>query len=466
MSPTTPPSGSDATRQQTAIASVIERFLRDKGKGEGGESGSYRRDAKRELGRFVDWCRGDTADDANASPAESWRGIAPDVRAEEDRDVWFSDLNARVFGDYARYLRAHGFAQSTVNLYYAYIASFSEWATREGYLPRHYARMADAERHLPDGDEEQRPGEEQSWKPQWRNALTQHVDREANDRLDALDETDPAATRDDREAFQARQRARYRAIKALRDRALAYTLAFTGLRGAEFLDEPRDDRDGRNGLLWREVSLPSREADGESGYATVYRKKQQWDQAALPPPVATRLHLYRQRLNPPETWPVFPTFHKPTLSQRVTAGLTDQGHTEEEVERIREDYVHDLLVAAAYDIDLPAMSTKGARSLMERLTEAAGIADELEDDKHGYLAPHGGRRGAGEVFVREFGMAEAARYLDNTEEVVKDAYQHIDAAEQGEMAAAAFRNQDGRVGGDDATDGPEAEAGDGSGDDS
>jgi hypothetical protein len=444
MAPNTSPSDSDAApgREQTPVDSVIGRFLRDKGKGEGGETGAYRRNAKRELGRFVDWLRGDTADDANASPAEDWAGVAPEPRERDGRDVQFRDLNAHVYGDYARYLRAHGFAQSTVINYYALVGAFSEWATREGYQARHYARMADAERHLPD-DEERRPGEQQSWKPQWRDALAQHVDRAANDRLDALDETDPTATRDNQEAFRARQRARYRAVKALRDRALAYVLAYTGLRGAEFLDEPRDDREGRNGLKWQDVSVPSRESEDDSGYATVYRKKQEWDQAPLPAPVADRLRLYRQRLDPPEAWPVFPTFHKPTLSQRVTGGLADQGYSEGEIEAIRDDYVHDLLVAAAHDIALPAMSTKGARSLMERLTEAAGVAEQLEDDRHGYLAPHGGRRGAGEVFVREYGFAEAARYLDNTEEVVKDSYQHIDAAEQGEMAAEAFRNQDG-----------------------
>jgi len=37
------------------IDAVIEDFQTDKGKGQGGESGNYRRDAGRELGRFVDF---------------------------------------------------------------------------------------------------------------------------------------------------------------------------------------------------------------------------------------------------------------------------------------------------------------------------------------------------------------------------------------------------------------------------
>jgi hypothetical protein len=50
---------------------------------------------------------------------------------------------------------------------------------------------------------------------------------------------------------------------------------------------------------------------------------------------------------------------------------------------------------------------------MKRLCEEAGI--EL-DDRHGYLAPHGGHRGMGEVLVRQFGYAIAVRYLDNSEQ--------------------------------------------------
>jgi hypothetical protein len=46
-------------QQRTPIADLVDPFLRDKGKGEAGESGTYRSDAARELDRFVGWLRED-----------------------------------------------------------------------------------------------------------------------------------------------------------------------------------------------------------------------------------------------------------------------------------------------------------------------------------------------------------------------------------------------------------------------
>jgi hypothetical protein len=79
---------------------------------------------------------------------------------------------------------------------------------------------------------------------------------------------------------------------------------------------------------------------------------------------------------------------------------------------------------------------------MKRLCDDAGI--EL-DDCHGYLAPHGGRRGMGEVLVRQFGYATAARYLDNSEQMVRERYSHIEAGEQADMATEALAVSDQRV---------------------
>lgn len=42
-------------RSVVRVDAVIEDFLTDKGKGQGGESGNYREDASRELDRFVDF---------------------------------------------------------------------------------------------------------------------------------------------------------------------------------------------------------------------------------------------------------------------------------------------------------------------------------------------------------------------------------------------------------------------------
>jgi hypothetical protein len=51
----------------------------------------------------------------------------------------------------------------------------------------------------------------------------------------------------------------------------------------------------------------------------------------------------------------------------------------------------------------------------------------------------------GELMVRQEGYAAAARYLDNSEQQVREAYQHIEAAERADMATDALSNTDRRV---------------------
>ena len=422
----------------TPIASTVPKFLTDKGKGESGDDGNYRRDAERELDRFIRWCRGEVPDPANADPPEEWRGVRPPT--ERDRDVTFADLDATAFGDYARYLRASGLSNGTVRTYYAYVASWCGWAHGQGYVSRHYARESDAEDPLPDGDG-RRPGDQQAWTPEDRDRITRYVDERAEAAIDRFaDLILPADERDDpgSQARREKANARFDAVKRCRERALTYVLAYTGLRAAEFLNDPDDDRPGRNGLRWSDVSFADKNA-------TVFRKKQAWDEASLPDPLLGPLRRYREILDAPSDWPVFTTLHRPSLSRHVRSELAAQGLDDREIDAIREGEP-DLLVAADRDLDPPpALKPNGARRVMKRLCEDGGI--QLDDDRHGYLVPHGGRRGMGEVFVRQFGYAAAARYLDNSEEQVRDAYQHIEAAEQADMATEALSNTDGRVSG-------------------
>lgn len=74
------------------------------------------------------------------------------------------------------------------------------------------------------------------------------------------------------------------------------------------------------------------------------------------------------------------------------------------------------------------------------MTDAAGV--EIKHPKHEYLAPHGGRRGMGEVLVQAFGYTVAARYLDNSEEMVRERYSHIEAGELGDVATEALKDID------------------------
>jgi integrase len=397
----------------TPIAPVIDAFLRDKGKGEAGESGTYRSDAARELDRFVGWLREDDL---------GW-------------DPTFADLDERTFRRYARFLVGRGTAKGTTRTYYAYISSFCGWAVDEGYLARHYANTSVAQAPLPD-DDGRRSGDQQAWSPEHRDRITRYVDEQADAAIDARSENE-----DDQDGSA------YKSIRACRDRALVYLLAYTAVRGAEIVRVPNDER--RTGLRWSDVDL-----DAQS--LTVFRKKQQWDEASIPAPVVHPLRIYKRILDPPTAdWPVCPTFHYPTLGQLVQDGLTAQGYDEKAIAAIRDAHERDLLVCREYALGPPpSITTHAARSRMKRLCADAEI--DL-DDKHGYLAPHGGRRGMGEVLVRQFGYATAARYLDNSEQMVRERYSHIEAGEQADMATEALAETDQRVRGTSDIDGKMAD---------
>ncbi|EMA48445.1 site-specific recombinase [Halococcus thailandensis JCM 13552] len=159
----------------------------------------------------------------------------------------------------------------------------------------------------------------------------------------------------------------------------------------------------------------------------------------LPEPVLHPLKMYQKMLDAPSaSWPVFPSFHHPTLSQRVTDKLDRRGYTDTEIKEMRTD--RSLIeVCVEYDIEPPSITTDAGRHVLKRLCEEAGI--ELDDGEE-YLMPHGARRGAGEVLVRTSGHAAAARALDNSEEVVREHYSHIEAGELADQMTSAFEEAD------------------------
>ena len=398
------------------LRSSFDRYLQDKGKGRGGEGGNYRRNAARELERFAEWAAGERGD-------EDWTGITP---KDTDRDPTFADLEERVFREYARHLSGdRGLKQNTVQTYYAYISAWCGWCVNEGYLEAHYAQRASATAPLPD-DDGRKPGDQQAWTPEQRHALTRHVDEQAREAIEAYttlpDDVDPLD----------KQRARYAALKTARDRALVVVLAYTAVRVGELLRDPDDPR--RRGVRWEDIDL-------EDGSMDVYRKKQQWDAASLPDPVISPLRSYQKLMDPPtDRWPVFPTLDQRTLAELVQEELADRGEPSAAIDERRGEYARDLLMALDEDIRPPSITTDGARSILQRLSTAAEI--DIDHPKHDYLAPHGGRRGMGEVLVRAFGYTVAARYLDNSEEMVRERYSHIEAGELGDVATEALNEID------------------------
>jgi integrase len=372
------------------VEAVVEDFLTDKGKGQRGESGNYRQDAGRELDRFV--------------------GFLAD---HEDAVKTFEELDSGHLREYARHLARQDWTAGTVRTYYAYVSAFCGWAVREGHLAENVAQRRNATEPIPD-DGGHESGDQQAWSAEDRQQLTRFVDEQASTAIDDIAEN------------------RREAIKACRDRALVYLLSYSGVRGAEVLRDWSDER--RQGLRWENVNLKDR-------YATVFAKKQRLDDRGLPEPAVHPLQMLRKILDAPsDNWPVFPSFHRPTLSKRLAEGLTARGYAESEIEELRADRSQ-IELCVEFDITPPSMTTDAGRHVLKRLCDQAGI--EL-DDEHDYLMPHGARRGAGEVLVRTSGHSAAARALDNSEEVVREHYSHIEAGDLADQMTNAFEEADQR----------------------
>ena len=404
-------SGAGASLDET-----FTRYFQDIGKGRDSSGGHYRRNSKRELEQFVGWAAGERGPD-------EWTGIVPE---DDDRGPTFNDLSESVFREYARHLASdRGLKQNTVQTYYAYLSAWCGWCVTEGYLDTHFAQRASATAPLPE-DDGRRPGDQQAWTSDQRHAITKYVDDtayEASERLSEVSTNDP----------DAKARARYDALRAARDRALVYLVSYTAIRIGELVRDGSDPR--RRGVRWEDVSL-------NDGSIDVYRKKQSWDSASLPDPVIEPLRLYKQRLDPPsDQWAVFPTFHFGTVSKHIQEELANRGRDEEEITTLRDGSDYDIFLALSKNIRLPSITTDGARGALKRITKDSGV--DVEHSKHEYLAPHGGRRGMGEVLVRAFGYTVAARYLDNSEEMVRKRYSHIEAGELGDAAAEAIEDIDG-----------------------
>ena len=98
---------------------------------------------------------------------------------------------------------------------------------------------------------------------------------------------------------------------------------------------------------------------------------------------------------------MFPRFDHRTLATRVREELADRGFQPAAIDDRRSAYARDLLLALDEDIRPPSTTTDGARSILQRLSDAGAI--DIDHPKHEYLVPHDGRRGTGEVLVRAFG---------------------------------------------------------------
>lgn len=363
---------------KTALQRTIDRFLDDKSKR--GQSGNYRRNANRVLRDWHEWL-------ANGQPSYEQRTLPDSYTDGQDTDSppRVQELTVEHFADYARVLRDKSydddvqFSAQTAHTYYAYLRAFATWAVKNELLDENPARKARATDRLP--DTENAGSRQQMWTSDQREAILQHVEERAN----AAISNDP----------QSRD-----ALLAARDRALVALFAFSGLRGGEFLRDPHDDR--RSGATWADLRWPRSSTPDDNattsirvaghdevGTLEVLGKSQDREPAPILEPAFPALRAYYRLLAPEtENWPIFPTFHAPTLRDALKAAGVDTAATEG----------HPLSACRSHDVVPPAATTEAGRHIMRRLCDEAEIT---LPDGVSYLEPHGGRRGLGDILYQE-----------------------------------------------------------------
>ncbi|MFU8869700.1 tyrosine-type recombinase/integrase [Natronococcus sp.] len=309
-----------------AIDDAVDTYLQRKALGDpdGPRSGTYAANAESVLGRWAEWL------------------------AEEHGIRSVFDLEPAHMRAYAEELcertDSGAYAPSTAGTYYAVVRAFLSWCVRGGILEANPAVDDVATAALPVTVE----ASSERWDAERRRTLERHVRERA---IEASSEGFDREERRDR----------------LREYALVALLVYSDVRGAELFRVPRDDR--RTGAVWDDV-------DFYTGTIRVLGRSQRLEEVPLPAPVRTPLRRYRVALDPPANdWPLFPTRHAPSIARRVRDVLAERGHEEGEIESLMSESTATEL-ARERAVAPPAITTEGARSVLRRLCEDAGIDGE------------------------------------------------------------------------------------------
>jgi len=343
------------------------------------DAGNYRANTELVLGEFVAFLREERGvDDLEELTVLDCRRYAQYLRSRaSDPEETLSAASTHANGPYFTIVRA-----------------FLSWCVDDERLDANPARPNRVRDALPEyhGNRER-----QFWPSEARDALLDALDERVRAELNAPRDPDPTP---------------------FRDRAVVAVLAFTGVRGAEVFADPRDEH--RDGLRWADVDL-------DRGVARVLGKTRERQSVALTDKVVDALDRYQRVLAPPtDEWPVFPTRHRPSLADAAREGLADRRWSAEEIEAALDDQGSTELLRC-YGIAPPALSKNGARNLMQRLCESAGVDVDGE-----YLKPHGGRRALGDrLYAADAELAQETLRHESIE-TTHDAYREQNAVERRE----------------------------------
>lgn len=369
------------------------------------DSGNYARNLDRVCGEFVDWL-GDGGPEYQGDDVPSAYAGKPE--GQFDPVESFDELGAEHCADYARLLRdrvrADEISGSTAHTYYNYIRAFLEWAVEDEYLRENPARAKRAKKRLP--PESPANDQQQIWTPEQRDAVLRHASERVDDAMD-----------DEARGWES--------MLAARDRALVALLAYSGVRGAEVLRDPNDDR--RDGVRWRDLTWPEEVAADEAGTLSVLGKSGDQEDATVLEQAEPALQTHHRLQDPPnDYWPIFPTFHRPTLYDRLREELTAE--YEDVDEEIRE--TGPFVLARDHGVVPPTATTEAGRSIMQRLCDDAEIDFGEGVD---YLQPHGGRRGLGdELYMQDPRIAQDVlrhQSIETTNDAYRERKARRDAGE-------------------------------------
>ena len=385
---------------KTPLDAPLESFLDDKATAiheDGARSGSYAAQLERVLPIWIEWM--DERGDGHLEAVDE-RALARWVRQYLARRVKAHEAD-----------ESEGITRATAWTYFNAVRTYLGWCETWGHLDENPAEDPMPLDAMPDRPSNS-SGDQQFWSPEQRQTLLRYLDERASE---AIDEEDSDA------------------LAALRDRALAYLVGYSGVRGAEVLSKSDDDRDGRNGATWDDLDL-------DAGTIEVLGKSQNDERAPLTDKPVPALRRWHDALDPADDWPLFPTFHRPSLWGAVREGLRERGHDEDAIDEMLAPFDDPLDAVREYDCAPPALSTSGGRRLFRRLSDAADA--DTSDDSKDYLTLHGGRRGAGEMYYREAGHSAAQRALRHADpSTTSEMYSHIEASELSDVGSRVFEDE-------------------------
>jgi integrase len=362
-------------------------------------SGSYAANLERVVG---DWIGGmkeagiETFADLESDDIAQW---ASDYLASNVRRYRASEANSD-----------SGFSAATA--YYGFVSAYLSYAVKWEIIDSNPAKTQIAQGEVPEKPR-QDSADQQFWSPEQRMEITRFARRRAGDALDEKGKD---------------------ALPEVRDHALVYTIGYSGVRGSEILRMPRGDDHRRIGATWTDINF-------DDATIEVLGKDQKREVAPLTSkPIPPLQRLYDLLEPADDEWPVFPTFHAPTLWSHVRDQLNSRNHEGATVDELLASIDDPLEACRKYNITPPALTTEGGRQVLKRLTEEADV--DVSDGDKSYLTLHGARRGVGEQYYREGSVEAAQRVLRHDDpETTSKMYSHIEASDLSKAGDEVFQNE-------------------------